>query len=336
MVLVTGGTGLVGSHLLLRLAMNDTKVRALYRTQDKLEHVKKIFSYYTTDIDSLFHKIEWVQGDILDIPLLELAFVQVTQVYHCAALISFTPSDFEKLERVNREGTANMVNLAIAKKIQKMCFVSTIGTIGRSLNGEAVDEETEWTIHHANPYAITKHLGEMEVWRGFHENLNMVIVNPGVILGPGFWESGSGTFFKTAAKGYTFHPPGGSGFISVSDVTKIMVHLMDSDISGERFIAVTENLSYKEVLAAIATAMGKNRPKYELKSWQLQVGRCLDWIRHIFYGTSRTITKNTIYGLLHPTTFDAAKLKKSIPFQLESIRDTIEKTTAYFIEEQTG
>lgn len=325
----------MGSHLLLRLVKDGTPVKALYRTEEKLQQVKKIFSYYTKEAPLLFNSIEWVQGDILDIPSLEEAFKKVTQIYHCAAFISFNPSDFEKLERVNREGTANIVNMCLAKGIGKLCYVSTIGTIGRARNGKMANEETEWSRQHANPYAITKYLAEMEVWRGAQEHLKVVMVNPGVILGPGYWENGSGTFFKTAAKGYNYFPPGGSGFVTVTDVIEIMVQLMHSKIHGERYITVAENRSYKDVLGRLAKAMHKKPPQKELRIGMLHAGRFIDWVRNLLIGTERTITKSTIYGLKHPTTFDNKKIKQALGFEFESIDKAIAVATQFFIEEHS-
>ena len=335
MVLVTGGTGLVGSHLLLRLAMDGTKVRAIYRTAETLEKVKKIFSYYTLEATSLFNSIDWIEGNILDIPSLEEAFSGITHVYHCAALISFNPSDFEKLERVNREGTANIVNISIATGVQKICHVSTIGTIGRSATKKKATEETEWSRQHANPYAITKYLSEMEVWRGAQENINVLIVNPGVILGPGFWESGSGSFFKIAAKGYSYYPPGGSGFVTVTDVVRIMVELMKSDIRGERYITVAKNLSFKEILNRIALSMDKEPPHKELSIRLLHIGRFLDWLRNLLTGKQRTITKSTVHGLEHPTEFDNTKIKEALGFEFENLDSTIEMSSKLFTKEHS-
>ena len=335
MVLVTGGTGLVGSHLLLRLVNDNIEVRALYRTNEKLEQVKKIFDYYSSNANILFEKIDWIKADILDIPSLELAFREVTHVYHCAAYISFNPSDFKLLERINREGTANVVNMCIAVGVEKLCHVSTIGTIGKPHSNDKATEETEWSRQHANPYAITKHLAEMEVWRGAQEQLQIVIVNPGVILGPGFWENGSGTFFKTASKGYPFYPPGGSGFITIADVTRSMVDLMNSKITGERFILIAKNLSYKEILSQITSTMGKKAPSKELKNWQLQLGKYGDQIRNIFTGKTRSLTNSTIYGLQHPTIFDNSKAINALKFEFEPLEEMIKFSAKLFIKEHS-
>jgi len=335
MVLVTGGTGLVGSHLLLRLTTDNVPVRAIYRTDDTLAQVKKIFAYYSDDSLSLFDNIDWIQGDILDILSLENAIDGITHVYHCAAYISFDPSDFKKLERINREGTANIVNICIANGVTKLCHVSTIGTIGKTINGEKADEESEWTRQYNNPYAITKHLAEMEVWRGAQENLEVVIVNPGVILGPGFWESGSGSFFKIASKGYNYYPPGGSGFVTINDVTTIMVALMNSKIHSERFILVAENLTYQRVLKKITSCMGKNPPKKILKFWQLNIGKFVDKVRNILTGSPRTITKSTIYGLKHPVIFDNTKIQQTLDMNLESVDEQIAFSSKLFISEHS-
>ena len=335
MVLVTGGTGLVGSHLLLHLMQKQVPTRALYRSRDTLAKVRQVFGYYTGNASALFEKIEWIQGDILDIPSLEEAFYGISKVYHCAAYISFDPSEFNTLEKINKEGTANVVNLCIDRKVKKLCHVSTIGAIGKNVNQNTVDEESAWSFQNTNPYAITKYLAEMEVWRGAQEGLSMVIVNPGVILGPGFWDTGSGTFFKTAAKEYNYYPPGGSGFIGVTDVVSIMVQLMESDIEGERFITVAENLSYKEALQTLAIAMDKKPPQKMLKIWQLQVFRFFDWLKNILMGGGRTVTKNTIYGLKNPVQFSTDKLKKALGFKFEPLQKTIKFCADLFIEEST-
>ncbi|MDB2606724.1 NAD-dependent epimerase/dehydratase family protein, partial [Zobellia sp.] len=242
MILVTGGTGLVGSHLLLKLVQTGNSVRAIHRKGSNLKRVVKVFGYYTEDAQSLFNKIDWVEADITDTPALEIAFDQITHVYHTAALISFDPTNFDILEKINTEGTANIVNLCIANSIEKLCYTSTIGAIGKSLESTMASEENEWTPREANVYGLTKQAAEMEAWRGSQEGLSVVMVNPGVIIGPGFWHSGSGDLFTVAKKGYRFYPPGGTGFITVRDVVKMMVSLMDSQITNERYIAVAENL----------------------------------------------------------------------------------------------
>ena len=200
MVLVTGATGLVGSHLALHLLENNESVRAIYRNKDTISKTKSVFSLYKRE--KLFDKIEWVCADITDVPSLEIAFQGIQYVYHCAALISFDPKDEKQLRKVNIEGTANIVNLCLEYRVKKLCHISSIAALGDlKINEIIVNETTEWNpeVYH-NDYAISKYGGEIEVFRGQQEGLKVVIINPGIILGPCFWEVGSGEIFTKIRK----------------------------------------------------------------------------------------------------------------------------------------
>src|SRR5690606_11777185 len=255
MILVTGGTGLVGSHLLYRLTRDNASVRAIYRNSHKLEAVKKMFSYYSEDVETLYNRIEWVEADVNDIPALSEAFKNVTYVYHCAAFVSFEPDKYHQLRKINIEGTANVVNLCISNTIQKLCYVSSIAAIGNETNPEKfITEKTGWNPEADHSvYAITKYGAEIEVWRGTQEGVDAVIINPGVIVGPSFWKSGgSGSFFQKIYKGFPYYTDGMTGYVDVGDVIEIMVQLMESDIKNEAFIVISENLSFKEFLSKVA------------------------------------------------------------------------------------
>lgn len=333
MILVTGGTGLVGAHLLVALTKTEAVVRATRRADSDLKKVAQVFSYYSDDYTKQFQKIEWVVADINDIPALELAFEGITQVYHCAALISFNPKDYSKLLKINAEGTANMVNLCLAFKIKKLVYVSSIATTGKELHSDIVNEESEWTNKDANVYALTKYEAEMEVWRGSQEGLPVVIFNPGVILGPGFWNSGSGLFFKSAAKEYSYYPPGGTGFITVNDVVKLLILGMNSTIDKERFIAISENKTYKEILHAICENLKIASPTKELKLWQLQLLRRLDWIRSVLTSKQRKITGNTVKSLSENKVYDNKKLVETFNYEFQALDKTIAFSCRKFKEE---
>jgi len=193
MILITGATGLVGSHLMAKLLISGKAVRAIYRTEEKRLSVKKIIGYYSDKPDALFNTINWVKADIINIPELSVAFEDISEVYHCAAVISFDESKAKHIRKVNIEGTVNIVNLCLAYEIKKLCYTSSIAALGITENGASITEETHWNPEEQNNiYAITKFGAELEVWRASQEGLNTVIVNPGVILGSGFWDDGSG------------------------------------------------------------------------------------------------------------------------------------------------
>ena len=333
MILVTGGTGLVGAHLLWQLLQEHDSITATHRKGSNLKRVEKIFNYYAANGSTLFQKIKWIEADLCDIPKLEQAFEQIDYVYHAAALISFDPKHYNNLVKTNAEGTANVVNLCIEKRVKKLCYVSTIGTIGKSVNATVATEENEWNDQHINVYARSKYRAEMEVWRGSQEGLAVVMVNPGIIIGPGFWEAGTGALFTTAHKGYRWYPPGGTGFVTVHDVVRMMIDLMVSPIKNERFIAVAKNLSFKEILTQLTAAMGKPQPKKQLKYWQLEIGRLADFLWCTLSGNSRKITKNSIHSMKHRDAYSSAKIEQSINFKFEPLAETIAFSCAQFVAE---
>ncbi len=335
MILVTGGTGLVGSHLLVQLAKKGLPVRALYRDPKSKETVLKIFSYYHENASDLFKKISWHQADINDIPALESAFEGVTKVYHAAAYISFDPNDYERLLKVNAEGTANIVNLCLLFSIEKLCYVSSIATLGSSVSGAMTNEEDEFTEQHANVYARSKYLAELEVWRGAQEGLTVVTVNPGIIIGPGFWKGGSGNLFTTADRGSRFYPPGGTGFVTVNDVVRLMLKLMESPVRNERYLAVSENLTYKKMLELFAESLNKPMPKTVLRFWQLDLLRWMDWLWSLVSGNARKLTKNGIRSLRQQERYDTQKSKTELDFDFESVAPTIAFSCQKFIEERS-
>ena len=333
MVLVTGGTGLVGSHLLLKLVEQGVKVRAIHRADSDLYRVERIFSYYTGQSYDMFKKIEWATADINNIPDLEKAFEGVTHVYHCAALISFDPKDYGLLHKVNVEGTANIVNLCIANNIEKLCYVSSIAAIGKSIGEKEATEKNDWQQSNSSVYSITKTAAELEVWRGSQENVPVVIINPGIIIGPGFWESGSGQLFKRANKAPKYFPPGGSGFVTISDVVSIMTSLMKSDILNERFIVISKNLTYRDILEKLTKAMKKEPPRKQIPGWVLEVLWRLDWSWSLFTNSKRQLTSASVFSLKNRTLYSNAKVIESLDFQFEPLEKTISFSTDIFREE---
>ncbi len=263
MILVTGATGLVGAHLLLKLLQtnSDLAIKALYRTENKKEYVNQWLKSKLPQIN--LSKIIWVKSSITDIPELEKAFINCTHVYHCAGLISFNPNDLKILNKTNIEGTANMVNLALHFNVTKFIHVSSIATLGDPNSNGIITENSYWNPEKYNgDYAISKNGGEIEVWRAINEGLNAVIVNPGVILGDGFWHAGSGEMFKQIYKGFPFYTKGSTGFIAVCDVVDIMIKLMESSTTNQRYILVEKSYTYQQILNLIATELNKPKPKF--------------------------------------------------------------------------
>ncbi|NCT09605.1 MAG: NAD-dependent epimerase/dehydratase family protein [Flavobacteriia bacterium] len=330
MILVTGGTGLVGSHLLVHLSFQNEPIRAIYRSTSSLEKVKKVFLSYTNDA-TFFEKIEWFLADITDVPSMIPAFFGVKQVYHCAAFISFNPKDYREMRKINIHGTAIVVNLAIDAKVEKFCYVSSIAAVGESLTNDMITEENEWNKELDNSgYSITKFGAEMEVWRASQEGIPVIVVNPGVILGSGFWDSGSGKLFSQIYNSFQFYTDGITGFVSVKDVVKAMILLMKSELKNERFILVSENKSFKEVFFSIADAFGLKRPARKIIYWQTEVFWRIAWLISKITQKDPLISKYSARSAHHISYYSSDKIKKILNFEFENIENIVQEMVSKY------
>lgn len=326
MILVTGGTGLLGSHLLYHLLLENDAVRAIYRKNSDLNAVKTVFHYYTSEVDEIFNRIRWVEASLNDLPALKNAFEDIDFVYHCAAMISFDSKDYQLMRRVNIEGTTNIVNFCINNQVQKLCFVSSVAAIENGAEGELMDEKDNWNnATDKSGYAITKYGAEMEVWRASQEGVPVVIVNPGVILGSGFWKSGSGKLFRNVQSGLLFYTEGITGFIGVEDVVKIMIILMNGAVTNERYVLVSENLSYKEVLFMIADALKKQRPRIRINRLMSAIIWRLEFLRSRITISSPLLTKHTAKSALSNHPYTAQKIKQELGYTFEPIQVCINR-----------
>lgn len=335
MILVTGGTGLVGTHLLYELTSSGKKVRVLKRANSNLSNVKKVFSYYSSDVDSLLKNIEWMDADMLDVYSLMEAMEGVTEVYHCAAMVSFEKKHQAEMMKINIEGTANMVNAALEKGIKKFCHVSSIASLGRAERGGLVSEETFWKSSPENSnYSITKYAAEREVWRGAEEGLNVVIVNPSLILGGGCWTQSSSNMFTKGYRGVKFYTEGTNGFIDVRDVSGLMIKLMDNDIFNQRFLLNGENAPFRHYFDLIHVAFGK--PKSSIKAGKFFTGFAwrAESLRALLTGSVPLITIETSRSANRKTGFSNEKILKIFPeYKFISLEQSVKDTCALYLRD---
>ena len=328
MIFITGGTGLVGSHLLFDLLSSGKQVRALRRSTSNLKWVRKVFSYYTDEPDELFAKIEWVEGDILDYHSLENLLAGINEIYHCAALVSFHASDRDSMLNNNVKGTANLIDAALHNRVRKFCHVSSIAALGKTHDGSEINEETYWTpSKRKSGYSLSKFFSEMEVWRGIEEGLEAVIVNPSIILGPGNWDIGSPKLFQAIGKGLKYYTKGENGFVDVRDVAKAMIMLMDEtnfeQTKNQRFILNASNLGYQDFFYKIADALQKPRPKTFASDLILQMAWRAARLASFFSGKRPTITREAISGSNKINRFNGEKIKSTINFNYRDLDETI-------------
>ena len=224
MILVTGGTGLLGSHLLFQLTNESNSIKAIFRNEKKIDLVQRLFLFYDSiNGQSRFDSIQWINCDVLDSVTLHEVMEGCDFVYHCAAIVSFDKDDFFKMMKINREGTSNVVNSCLELGVKKLCYVSSTAAIGNGENDPIVTEETKWKQSPTTSgYSIAKYSAEKEVWRGVEEGLDVVIINPCVIIGAGDWKESSLTMFATVDNGLRFYTSGANAFVDSRDVALAM------------------------------------------------------------------------------------------------------------------
>ena len=333
MIFVTGGTGLIGSHLLFELVSSGKKVKALKRETSDLQQVLKIFSFYSEHPENLFEQIEWVNGDMLDYFELEKLLAGAEEVYHCAAIISFKKNERKMMISNNVEGTANLVNASIENGVKKFCHMSSVAALGRAMNGFSTNEETNWVpSKKISGYSESKFFSETEIWRGMEEGLDAVIVSPSIVLGPGNWSKGSPQLFKTIWDGLQFYTRGITGYVDVNDVVRAAVLLMDDDhfekCKNQRYVLNAENLSYQDLFSHISDALNKPRPKYFASPLLLKAVASLSNLYGMLTGKTPAVTSETATSAQTVTHFDGSKITRAINFKYLPVKESIYRTAS--------
>jgi dihydroflavonol-4-reductase len=268
-----------------------------------------------------------VEGDILDVIALEDAMHEVEGVIHSAAYVSFYKKERSQMYKVNIEGTANVVNVAIEQNISRFLHVSSVAAIGRKTKEEIANENKKWEEDKANThYAISKHKAELEVWRGFAEGLNGAIINPSTILGYGDWHTSSTAIFKSAYKEFPWYTTGINGFVGVEDVAEATVQLYLSQIRDKRFIVNTDNISFQQLFDWIAENFNKRKPHREATPALAQLAWRIEAVKSFITGKKPLLTKETASVSQNKTRFDNGALLKALPgFSYTPLETVIKK-----------
>jgi dihydroflavonol-4-reductase len=328
--LVTGATGILGSHVVLSLLLDSQPVLALKRRGSDTSKVKELFSSYSPLYGSLFERIKWIELDIQDTYGLEAAFEGVDTVYHCAGLVSFDNTRRAELFLVNEKGTANVVNACLQAGVKSLCHVSTIGTINNS-DVEVLNENVFWKRSGKESYyALSKYGAEREVWRGIEEGLNAVIVNPGVILSPVYWDQSSGQIFRRCAKGMSFFTSGTSAYISAMDTARIMIALVRGRHFSNRYILAENNYEVKFILDRIHHNFGRKEPRIRARRGLLLLAGFFEGFLKIFSKKGRILTKAFINSALNTQKYSNLKVVKTLNYSFEPVPEVVDKICALY------
>ncbi len=313
-IFITGATGLVGSYIAKQFFDAGYYIKALRRKNAN-----------TNWLGEWAKQVEWIEGDILDLKQLEANIKDEDIVIHSAALVSFRAKDRKAMMQTNVEGTANLVNICLDKKIKKFLHISSIASLGRKKGAIEIDEESKWEDSDYNTnYAESKYLAELEVWRGINEGLPAVILNPSLVFGASDWSRTSMQLFKYVADGKKFYPIGSCNYVDVRDIAKATLLLTESNIVAERFILSAGNILYQELFAKMAKLMQKKSPSIAVSPFLSEVAWRLNALWAMLTFSSPTITKETARNASRHFIYQNEKIKKFLPdFSFRSLDDTL-------------
>ena len=325
---VTGSTGLIGSHLILRLTEEGMPVTALFRNENGKSDILNLFRFYGKE--NLFQQVQWVKGDVEDADDMYELTERMHTVFHCAAIVSYHKKEASRMLEVNINGTKNIVNACIENAVKHFIHVSSISALGDSKGG-IINEETprDFNDYHSN-YSKGKYLSEQEVWRGIQEGLNATILNPAIIFGPNNCTRSSGTMIARIEKGLPALPAGGSGIVSVLDVVEVMIRAAKQEPSNERYILCAENIRMSELFTKIAAALHVKIGKNIAKRWQIVLVFYMEALVELFSGKRATITREIIRNYDEVKQFDGSKATRIFGFQYRNTFSSVEDTIRYY------
>ena len=312
-VLITGITGLLGSYI-AKYYSEKAEIFGLKRKSSDLGL-----------LGDLAKVIQWYEGDINDFQLMEEASAGKDLVIHAAGLVSFDSHMMDALLIANTHGTTNLVNAMLSHGGGKLVFISSVAALGKEEANLSIDEEHKWSNSEENtPYAISKHLAELEVWRGAQEGLQVMVFNPSVLLGKIADQRSSTEIYQYVIKGSKYYPLGNINYIDIRDAVKIMGALIEGGNWNERYIISKESVPYKDFFGELADVLGINAPDTPLSTWIASLAVKWATVYNIFAKQKIPLSRQTIKLAQMTTGFDNGKIMKHLNYRFASLRKTLE------------
>ena len=279
-------------------------------------------NYYTPDKE-LDARLEWVNCELYDTDRLSTIFSDCDAVVHIAGLIGYLKKDRSALMEVNVQGTASVVNACLDAKINNLLFMSSIAANGKRTDDARCSEEDEWVaaVPHSY-YGYTKHLAELEVWRGREEGLGATILRPGIILGYGNWNKSSLKLFRFASRSFPFYSEGITGFTGVEDLCRVCVKCVEEGADNQVYLVINENQTYRWVSEQMAEALGARPPFIAVRGALYLLTITALWIKERL-GFSGTLSLETARSSISVQPYDGSRLQSMLPFDLQPLDHVI-------------
>lgn len=312
-ILITGITGLFGSYLAKE-----------FSSLGEIHGFRRADSSHRL-LEGIVFPITWHEGDLSDIESLEAALEGMDLVVHAAGIVSFDANDEEKLHRTNVGGTTNLVNAMLNTEVKKLVHVSSVSAIGRSPELAVLDENFKWVESPLNTdYGISKYLAELEAWRGEQEGLDLIVVNPSILLGKIGDDRSSTDIYHYVLEENSYYPGGDLNYIDVRDAARQVRELVEKNVWGERFILNKESISYQAFFGEMAAVFGKKAPSKAVRPYMLNTVVFFNsFFRKI--GLSKSpLNRKTAMLSQQKVFFDNSKVNSLLATRYYSLKETLD------------
>ncbi|MBO9668692.1 MAG: NAD-dependent epimerase/dehydratase family protein [Bdellovibrio sp.] len=318
-VLVTGANGFLGSWLTRALVNEGHEVYALVRPKSDLSELEGI-------------NCKYLYGDVTDVVSLLETFKGIDTVFHLAGVVAYKASDRALMERVNVQGTANVVEVCRECKVRRLVHLSSVVAIGAGYTPqEVLNENSPFNVHDLDlGYFETKHQAEVIVKKACDKgDIDAVILNPSTIYGPGDARKSSRKMMLKVAQGkLNFYTSGGVSVVAVEDVVQGILSAWKNGRKGERYILCGENILIKDLFGMIAKEAGVPAPAHQLPNKLLQVvGSFGDWMEKL--GFKGPLSKENAYTATMYHWFDSSKAQKELNFHPRPAREAIHQSVQW-------
>lgn len=318
-VLVTGGTGFIGSNLAVALIREGCHVRILRRPHSELRAIGDA-------------PVEHCTGDIRDYESLKGAMKGCDTVFHTAAMVSYWRREREEMYRVNIEGTRHVVDACLELGVQRLVHTSSIAAVGYPEDGGVARETNQFNWERFDiGYRISKHKAEGEIHRGVRLGLNVVMVNPSVVIGPRDIKFHAGQLIRDIYwKRLFYYVDGGMNIAYVGDVVKGHILAARSGRRGDRYILGGENLTHRQIISTIADVVGGIRPFFKVPEWAVRsiavaaegIGSTLSrkpWV------TRELLASSSLFNY-----FSSEKSERELGYSRTPFREAVQKTFSWY------
>lgn len=321
--LVTGGTGFVGSNLVAALVDRGIAVRVLRRETSSTAALAGLD--YETRI-----------GDVCDgVDALAAAMTGCRWVFHTAAISDYWRyRGHDRLYATNVDGTRDVAIAALRAGVERLVFTSSLGALGVPAPGRMLTEADRFNLRPSQfPYGHSKHLAEGGLAQVIAAGLPAVVVNPSVVIGPHDVNRIAAAMVVQAAHGrLRFAPPGGTNFVSVTDVVDGHLAAAERGRVGERYILAGENLSFAEAFGTVCDVVGAPGPAVVLPRWTIPVAAAAVGAARAVVGPRLPIDEKQMRLSAYDLYADGAKARTELGVEVTPFRTAIASAYRWYSE----